>query len=47
MVAALESAVLLAVESNDHGGYGTNDCVDDSVHRYLIDGEIPADGTRC
>ncbi|MGA1346220.1 MAG: alpha/beta hydrolase [Ilumatobacteraceae bacterium] len=47
MVAALESAVLLAVESNDHGGYGTNDCVDDSVHRYLIDGVSPADGTRC
>jgi hypothetical protein len=47
MVAALESVVLVAVESNDHGGYGTNDCVDDAVHRYLIEGVSPADGTRC
>lgn len=47
MVAALESAVLVAVESNDHGGYGTNDCVDDAVHRYLIDGVNPAYPTRC
>lgn len=47
MAAALESAVLVAVESNDHGGYGSNDCVDDAVHSYLIDGTAPADGTRC
>jgi pimeloyl-ACP methyl ester carboxylesterase len=47
MVAVLESAVLIAIESMDHGGYGTNDCVDDAVHRYLVDGVIPAAGTRC
>jgi hypothetical protein len=37
----------VAVESNNHGGYGTNDCINDIVHRYLIDGTIPAVGTRC
>ena len=47
MVAALESAVLVTVESNDHGGYGTNDCVDDAVHRYLIEGVVPAADSRC
>ncbi|CAB4579123.1 MAG: alpha/beta fold hydrolase [Actinobacteria bacterium] len=47
MAAALESAVLVAVESNDHGGYGSNDCIDGLVHRYLLEGSVPADGTRC
>jgi pimeloyl-ACP methyl ester carboxylesterase len=47
MAAALESAVLVAVESNSHGGYGTNACVNDTVHGYLIDGVVPAEGTRC
>ena len=42
MVAVLESAVLIAVESNNHGGYGTNDCVDEAVHRYLIESNVPA-----
>lgn len=47
MVASLADAVLLTVDSNDHGGYGMNDCVDDIVHRYLLDGTVPAEGTRC
>lgn len=47
MAAALASSVLVAVESNDHGGYSTNDCIDDIVHRYLIDGAVPAAGTLC
>lgn len=47
MAASLESAVLVAVETNDHGGYGLNDCIDDVVHTYLIDLEAPAAGTRC
>lgn len=47
MADALASSVLVAVESNNHGGYGTNDCINDIVHRYLIDGTIPAVGTRC
>lgn len=47
MADALASSVLVAVESNNHGGYGTNDCINDIVHRYLIDGTIPAVGTLC
>jgi len=47
MAAALESAVLVAVESNNHGGYQVNDCANEAVHRYLIDGVVPAVGTRC
>ena len=47
MAGALASSVLVAVESNNHGGYGTNDCINDTVHRYLIGGTVPAAGTRC
>ena len=47
MAAALESSVLVAVKSNDHGGYGINDCINDTVHRYLIDGVAPSAGTTC
>jgi pimeloyl-ACP methyl ester carboxylesterase len=47
MAAALESSVLVAVETNDHGGYGINDCIDEVVHAYLLDLEVPAAGTRC
>ncbi len=47
MAGALASSALIAVESFDHGGYGTNDCVNGAVHRYLIDNEIPADEKRC
>ncbi len=47
MAAALASAVLVEVESNDHGGYGINDCINGIVHRYLIDGTAPAAATRC
>lgn len=47
MAAALESAVLVAVESNTHVGYGRNECIDETVHRYLIDGVVPNEGTRC
>jgi pimeloyl-ACP methyl ester carboxylesterase len=47
MADALASAVLVAVESNNHGGYGLNDCIDDVVHRYLIDVTVPASETRC
>ncbi|MGA0878521.1 MAG: alpha/beta hydrolase [Ilumatobacteraceae bacterium] len=47
MASALESAVLVAVESLNHGGYGINDCINDTVHRYLIEGVVPVPGTRC
>ncbi len=47
MADALASSVLVAVESVNHGGYGTNDCINDTVHRYLIDNTAPTIGTRC
>lgn len=47
MAAALEPSVLLTIESNDHGGYTTNDCSKDLVHRYLIDGVVPSPDSRC
>lgn len=47
MAAALATSVLVAVESNDHGGYGTNECINGTVHRYLIEGAVPPTGTRC
>ncbi len=47
MAEALGSSVLVAVESNNHGGYRTNTCIDTTVHRYLIDGTVPSEGTRC
>ncbi len=47
MVASLASAVLVTIESNNHGGYGTNECVNETVHRYLIDLTMPEVGTRC
>jgi|688.fasta_scaffold162734_2 pimeloyl-ACP methyl ester carboxylesterase len=47
MAAALQSSILVAVESNNHGGYGINDCINDAVHGYLIDSVIPEDETTC
>jgi hypothetical protein len=47
MAAALKSSILVAVESNNHGGYGINDCINDAVHGYLIDSVIPEDETTC
>lgn len=47
MAASLASAVLLTVESNNHGGYRTNKCVNDVVHAYLTDLAAPAPGKKC
>lgn len=47
MADAIASSTLIAVESLDHGGYGTNDCVDEAVHNYLIDNEVPEGEKRC
>jgi pimeloyl-ACP methyl ester carboxylesterase len=47
MAEALPSSTLVTVESNDHGGYGTNACIDDVVDRYLVDRTTPPSGTRC
>ena len=40
---------LLTVEGNQHAAYllGRSDCVNDVVEKYLIDLEVPAEGTTC
>jgi len=47
MAAVLEGSVLVEVESNRHGSYRLNDCIDDIVHATLIDRELPPAGQRC
>ncbi len=47
MAAALEDGRLVVVTADQHTGYQVNDCVDDVVHRYLIDLEAPEDETNC
>jgi len=47
MAAALEGSVMVVVDSNQHGSYGLNDCIDDIVHRTLFDQVLPAPGQRC
>ena len=41
MAAALEDGRLVVVTADQHTGYQVNDCVDDVVHRYLVDLEVP------
>ena len=44
----LESARLITFEGEGHTAYGrSNDCVEDAVDDYLIDGVLPADGLTC
>jgi hypothetical protein len=44
----LESGVLIRRDGDGHTGYHTgNDCVDEAVEGYLIDGRVPADGLAC
>ncbi|MFC4563841.1 alpha/beta hydrolase [Nocardiopsis mangrovi] len=44
----LESGVLLTREGDGHTAYRTGDaCVDAAVDAYLLDGEVPEDGTVC
>jgi hypothetical protein len=47
MAETLEDGRLVTVTANQHTGYGANACVDDVVNRYLIDLEVPKDGTTC
>jgi pimeloyl-ACP methyl ester carboxylesterase len=47
MAAALEDGRLVVVDADRHGGYQVNDCVQDVVHRYLVDLEVPAGETSC
>ena len=48
MAEQLESGVLLTRDGDGHTGYNQGSaCIDDAVHAYLIDGEVPTDGTEC
>jgi pimeloyl-ACP methyl ester carboxylesterase len=43
----LDQGALLTVDQPGHIAIGTSDCVDEAVTRYLVDGAVPGDGTRC
>lgn len=44
----LDSGVLVTFDGDGHTAYGrSNDCVDDAVNAYLVDGTVPEDGLRC
>ena len=47
MADALEDGRLVVVDADRHTGYGVNDCVDDIVHEYLLDLEVPPARTDC
>lgn len=47
MADALEGGVLVTVEAEQHIAYGVNECGDSAVEDYLIDLEVPEDGTIC
>jgi pimeloyl-ACP methyl ester carboxylesterase len=44
----LSSGTLLTYEGEGHTAYGrSNSCILDAVDAYLVDGTVPAEGTRC
>lgn len=44
----LGSGVLVTLEGDGHGAYNTlNPCIQRIVDDYLLEGEVPASGTRC
>ncbi len=44
----LQSGVLVSRDGDGHTGYNSgNDCVDDAVEGYLVDGTVPQDGLEC
>jgi pimeloyl-ACP methyl ester carboxylesterase len=47
MADTLEDGRLVVVHADQHTGYGVNDCVDDVVHRYLVDLDVPAEDIEC
>lgn len=47
MAAALSDGRLIVATENQHTGYGTSECVTDSVDAYLVDLEIPDKETTC
>lgn len=48
MAEQLESGVLVSRDGDGHTAYNKqNNCIDDAVHAYLIEGTVPADGLKC
>jgi len=48
LAAQLESGVLVSRDGDGHTGYHMgNDCVDEAIDGYLIDGTVPDDGLAC
>lgn len=44
----LDQGVLLTWDGDGHGAYGrSNDCIEDAVDSFLLDGTVPAEGTVC
>lgn len=44
----LDSGVLISYDGDGHTAYGrSNDCVQDAVDSYLIEGTVPEDGLSC
>jgi pimeloyl-ACP methyl ester carboxylesterase len=44
----LQSGVLVSRDGDGHTGYNSgNDCVDEAVESYLVDGTVPQDGLKC
>ncbi|CAN5390120.1 hypothetical protein BH23ACT6_BH23ACT6_05710 [soil metagenome] len=44
----LDSGVLLSYDGEGHTAYGrSNNCIDDTVDAYLLEGTVPSDGKEC
>ncbi|MFC4059160.1 alpha/beta hydrolase [Planomonospora corallina] len=43
----LRTAVLVTSEGEGHGAYGVNACTTKVADAYLLEGKVPAKGTRC
>lgn len=44
----LDSGVLLSRDGDGHTAYGAgNDCIDDAINTYLVEGTPPRNGTEC
>ncbi|MGW2250091.1 alpha/beta hydrolase [Kitasatospora sp. NPDC001660] len=47
LTSELGNAVLLTREGEGHTGYGASSCIRTAVDAFLVDGTVPAAGTRC
>jgi pimeloyl-ACP methyl ester carboxylesterase len=48
LASQLESGVLVTRDGDGHTGYHSgNDCVDEAVDSYLVEGKVPRDGLTC